>query len=113
MDKLSRAIEKMESSLKQQEETQEPRDEVLAYYERYKKLLTDAQNGISLLESNVKAMDKAIKLRKDGYKEILRYTGKSVNRLVLFFRVPEPGIFLIEPEWRKRGRLRLYGNQKK
>jgi exonuclease VII small subunit len=79
VDALSRTIAKMEDNVKQQEETQEPREEVLAMYDRYRKLYSEAKAAITEIQTNVTALDAAIRLRKEGYKFILRCTCKNVS----------------------------------
>jgi hypothetical protein len=74
----------MEDNIKRQEEAQEPREEVLAMYNRYRKLFSDAKSAITEIYSNVTALDESIKLRREGYKLILRCTCKGVSRQVPF-----------------------------
>ena len=79
MDALSRNIAKMEDNLKEQEDTREPREEVVAMYDRYRKLYSNAKEALTEIQSNVTALDEAIRRRREGYKIILRCTCKNVS----------------------------------
>ena len=79
MDALSRNIAKMEDNLKEQEDTREPREEVVAMYDRYRKLYSNAKEALTEIQSNVTVLDEAIRRRREGYKIILRCTCKNVS----------------------------------
>jgi len=80
VDSLKREVVKMEESLKQQEETQEPRDLVTQKFESLSKLHARAKSQVGYMEKTVTFLESMLVARKTGFKVIRSTCCKNIDR---------------------------------
>jgi len=80
VDSLKREVFKMEESLKQQEETQEPRELVTQKYDSIRKIFERAKAQVQYVDKTVTFLKTMLEKRKSGFKQIRNTTGKFINR---------------------------------
>ena len=79
VDSLKREVVKMEESLKQQEETEEPRDLVTQKFESVRKIYERAKAQVMYMDKTVTFLESMLKERKLGFKRIRNSCSKKVN----------------------------------
>jgi len=80
VDKLKRQVVKMEESLKQQEETQEPRELVTQKYDSLSKVYERAKAQVRYMDETVTFLESMLTARKTGFKAIRSTCSKNINR---------------------------------
>jgi len=80
VDSLKREVVKMEESLKQQEETQEPRDLVTQKFNSLSKVHARAKAQVKYMEETVTFLESMLDARKKGFKQIRSSCSKNINR---------------------------------
>merc|ERR1719233_1779576 len=80
VDSLKREVVKMEESLKQQEETQEPRDLVTQKFNSLSKVHARAKAQVGYMEETVTFLESMLAARKEGFKLIRRTCSKNIAR---------------------------------
>eukprot|EP00092_Neocalanus_flemingeri_P032878 GFUD01035757.1.p1 GENE.GFUD01035757.1~~GFUD01035757.1.p1 ORF type:complete len:1072 (-),score=401.60 GFUD01035757.1:161-3376(-) len=80
VDSLKREVVKMEESLKQQEETQEPRELVTQKFDSLSKVYERARAQVKYMDETVTFLESMLLQRKHGFKIIRNTTSKNINR---------------------------------
>merc|ERR1712142_347877 len=80
VESLKREVVKMEESLKQQEETQEPRELVTQKFDTLSKAHERAKSQVKYMEETVTFLESMLDARKKGFKLIRSTCSKNINR---------------------------------
>jgi len=80
VDSLKREVVKMEESLKQQEETQEPRDLVTQKFNSLSKVHARAKAQVGYMEETVTFLESMLTARKEGFKLIRKTCSRNIDR---------------------------------